>query len=64
MREVSKAKYPSRFVIASAAFLVCLGVGASLSLLTGLESRVWLPAGVVVSTLVAWFVVRNRSTPV
>ncbi len=43
-----------------AAFAVCFAVGASLSLLFGLESRIWVPAGVVVSTLVAVSVRRNE----
>jgi hypothetical protein len=37
------------------AFAVCFAVGASLSLLFGLESRIWVPAGLVVSTIVARF---------
>ena len=36
-----------------AAFAVCFAVGASLSLLFGLESKIWVPAGLVVSTIVA-----------
>ena len=36
-----------------AAFAVCFAVGASLCLLLGLESRTWVPAGLVVSTVVA-----------
>jgi hypothetical protein len=35
------------------AFVVCFAVGASLSILFGLKSRNWIPAGVVVSTIVA-----------
>ena len=35
------------------AFVVCFAVGASISLLFGLDSRNWIPAGIVVSSLVA-----------
>jgi hypothetical protein len=36
------------------AFVVCFAVGASLSVLFGLNSRNWIPAGMVVSTVVAF----------
>jgi hypothetical protein len=35
------------------AFVVCFAVGASVSVLFGLNSRNWIPAGIVVSTIVA-----------
>jgi hypothetical protein len=40
-------------LIAAAAFIVCFGTGMALSLLFGLESSLWVPAGVTVSTTVA-----------
>jgi hypothetical protein len=36
------------------AFVACFAVGASLSILFGLNSRNWIPAGMVVSTVVAF----------
>ncbi len=39
----------------AAAFAVCFIVGASLSILLGLEFRNWIPGGLVVSTIVALF---------
>ena len=35
------------------AFVVCFAVGASLSVWLGLDSRNWIPAGIVVRSLVA-----------
>jgi hypothetical protein len=42
------------------AFVVCFAVGASLSLLFGLDSRNWIPAGIAVSSLVAVMVFKNE----
>jgi len=39
---------------AACAFLVCFIVGASGSVLLGLDSRIWVPAGLSTSTLVAF----------
>ncbi len=43
------------------AFCVCFAVGAALSILFGLESRSWVPAGVTTSTIVAIGAFRARA---
>jgi hypothetical protein len=40
---------------AAGAFVVCFAIGAGLSILTGTDSKIWVPAGFTTSSLVAWF---------
>lgn len=50
-----------RVIAAFASFAACFAVGAALSVLTGLESRIWVPAGFVTSTMVAIVAFRSGS---
>jgi hypothetical protein len=42
-----------RAVAGAIAFVVCFAIGTTLSVLFGLPSRVWVPAGLSTSTIVA-----------
>ena len=48
---------PSRYRAAGAfaAFAVCFAIGAGLSILSGTDSKIWVPAGFTTSSFVAWF---------
>ncbi len=41
------------------AFLICFGVGAFLSALSGFGSRDWFPSGIAASSVVAIYVLRS-----
>jgi hypothetical protein len=50
---------PIRLIGPALAFFVCFATGAGLSMLFGLESRVWVPAGLAVSSVVAFVASRG-----
>jgi sensor c-di-GMP phosphodiesterase-like protein len=54
-------KIRDRVIAALAGFAICFAVGASLSVVGGLESRIWVPAGLVTSTMIAMFALRSGS---
>lgn len=45
---------PTRLIAPALAFIVCFATGGALSMLFGLESHVWVPAGFAVSGVVAF----------
>jgi len=47
----------------AAAFTTCFAVGALLSVWLGLESAIWVPAGLVTSTVVATFATYRKRQP-